>query len=103
MQEDEPEVKEVVEVVTTAKLITKVVATVSESVSAASATIAAVLAATITAAPVRVPAASTRRRKGVVIMYPEEESTAITPAETKSKDKGKGIMIEEPKPMKKKQ
>nr|GEU91908.1 putative ribonuclease H-like domain-containing protein [Tanacetum cinerariifolium] len=82
MQEDEPEV---------------------ESVAAASATIAAVLAATITAAPVRVVAASTRRRKEVVIRDPEEESTAIIPAKTKSKDKGKGIMVEEPKPMKKKQ
>nr|GEU81406.1 putative reverse transcriptase domain-containing protein [Tanacetum cinerariifolium] len=51
MQEAEPEVQEVVEVVTTAKLITEVVATVSESVSAASVTIAAVPAATITAAP----------------------------------------------------
>nr|GFD57044.1 hypothetical protein [Tanacetum cinerariifolium] len=44
-----------------------------------------------------------RRRKGVVIRDPEEESTAKTSAETKSKDKGKGIMVEEPKPMKKKQ
>nr|GEV47471.1 hypothetical protein [Tanacetum cinerariifolium] len=34
---------------------------------------------------------------------PEEESSAKTPAETKSKDKSKGIMVEEPKPMKKKQ
>nr|GFC13637.1 hypothetical protein [Tanacetum cinerariifolium] len=34
---------------------------------------------------------------------PEEESTTIIPAKTKSKDKGKGIMVEEPKPMKKKQ
>nr|GFA68194.1 hypothetical protein [Tanacetum cinerariifolium] len=71
MQEDEPKV---------------------ESVTAASATIAAVLAATITAAPVRVAAASIRRRKGVVIRDPKEESTTIIPAETKSKDKGKGIM-----------
>nr|GFD20963.1 hypothetical protein [Tanacetum cinerariifolium] len=103
MQEDEPEVHEVVEVVTTAKLITKVVAAVSESAPAASITIPAVPAATITVAPVRVAAASTRRRKGVVIRDPEEESTAIIPAETKSKDKGKGIMVEEPNPMKKKQ
>nr|GEW14911.1 hypothetical protein [Tanacetum cinerariifolium] len=102
-QEDEPEVQEVVEVVTTAKLITEVVAAISESVSAASATTAVVPTATITAAPVRVAAASTRRRKRVVIRDPEEESTAKTPAETKSKDKGKGIMVEEPKPMKKKQ
>nr|GFC83220.1 hypothetical protein [Tanacetum cinerariifolium] len=34
---------------------------------------------------------------------PEEETTAITPADTKSKDKGNGIMVKEPKPMKKKQ
>nr|GEU87829.1 hypothetical protein [Tanacetum cinerariifolium] len=36
---------------------------------------------------------------------PEEESTtsSIIHADTKSKDKGKGIMIEEPKPLKKKQ
>nr|GEV99526.1 hypothetical protein [Tanacetum cinerariifolium] len=66
MQEDKPEVQEVVEVVTTAKLITEVVAAVSESVTAISETIAAVPAATITA--------------------------AIKPAETKPKDKGKGIM-----------
>nr|GEW17423.1 hypothetical protein [Tanacetum cinerariifolium] len=52
---------------------------------------------------IRVAAASTRRRKGVVIRDPEEESTTIIPADTKSKDKGKGIMVEEPKPLKKKQ
>nr|GFC43476.1 hypothetical protein [Tanacetum cinerariifolium] len=44
------------------------------------------------------------RRKGVVIRDPEEESTTFTiiPAETKSKDKGKGILVDEPKPLKKK-
>nr|GEV62293.1 hypothetical protein [Tanacetum cinerariifolium] len=36
--------------------------------------------------------ASTKRRKGVVIRDHEEESTTIIPADTKSKDKGKGIM-----------
>nr|GFD02071.1 hypothetical protein [Tanacetum cinerariifolium] len=46
-------------------------------------------AVTITAAPVKVVAASTRQKRGVVIKDSEEESTAITPAETK--DKGKGI------------
>nr|GFB46544.1 hypothetical protein [Tanacetum cinerariifolium] len=53
----------------------------------------------------KVAAASTRRRKGVVIRDPKEESTtsSIIPADTKSKDKGKGIMVEEPKPLKKKQ
>nr|GEW91936.1 ribonuclease H-like domain-containing protein [Tanacetum cinerariifolium] len=103
MQEDEPEVQKVVEVVTTAKLIIDFVDAVSESVSAASETTAAVPAATITAAPVRVSTASTKKRKGMVIRDPKEELTAKTLAETKSKDKGKGIMVEEPKPMKKKQ
>nr|GEZ83135.1 hypothetical protein [Tanacetum cinerariifolium] len=60
-------------------------------------------AATITAVPVRVVAASTRQRKGVVIRDPKKESSAKTPIETKFKDKGKGIMVEEPKSMKKKQ
>nr|GEZ11050.1 hypothetical protein [Tanacetum cinerariifolium] len=42
MQEDEPEVQEVVDVVTTAKLITEVVTAASESVTVASTTIAVV-------------------------------------------------------------
>nr|GFB87184.1 hypothetical protein [Tanacetum cinerariifolium] len=53
-----------------------------------------------------VPAAlavSTRKRKGVIIRDPEEELHDDTPAETLSvKDKGKGILVEDPKPMKKK-
>nr|GEY48788.1 hypothetical protein [Tanacetum cinerariifolium] len=72
MQEDELEIQEAVEVVTTAKLITEVVAVVSETVNATA-------------------------------VVPTEESSAKTPSETKSKDKGKGVMVEEPKPMKKKQ
>nr|GEW45796.1 putative ribonuclease H-like domain-containing protein [Tanacetum cinerariifolium] len=62
-------------------------------------------AATITTTPTKVPAAPSRRRKGVVIRDPEEESTtsSIISTKTKSKDKGKGIMVEEPKPLKKKQ
>nr|GEY14263.1 xylulose kinase-1 [Tanacetum cinerariifolium] len=110
MQEDEPaEVQEVLDVVTTAKLITKVVTAASETVTTASTIISAAepqfTAATIIVAPVRVVAASTKRRKGVVIMDPEEESTTslVIPADTKSKDKVKGIMVEEPKPLKKKQ
>nr|GEX58977.1 hypothetical protein [Tanacetum cinerariifolium] len=94
MKKDEPEeVQEVVEVVTTAKLITEVVTAASESITAASTTISAVEpqvpTAIITAAPVRVAAASTRRRKGVVIRDLEEESSTVIPADTKSKDKGK--------------
>nr|GEZ48269.1 hypothetical protein [Tanacetum cinerariifolium] len=49
------------------------------------------------------PAISTKRRKGVVIRDPEEELHTNTPAETLTvKDKGKGILIKDPKPMKKK-
>nr|GEU55141.1 hypothetical protein [Tanacetum cinerariifolium] len=96
MQEDEPKVQDVVDVVITAKLITEVVTVASESVTTASTTIAAaepqVPTATITAVLVRVAAVSTRRRKRVVIRDPEEESTTIIPADMKSKDKGKGIM-----------
>nr|GEX13527.1 putative ribonuclease H-like domain-containing protein [Tanacetum cinerariifolium] len=87
MQEDDSEVQETVEVVTTAKLITEVVNAASTLVSAA----------------VKVAAASTRWRRGVVIRDLKEESSAKTSNETKSKDKGKGILVEEPKPMKKKQ
>nr|GEU91454.1 uncharacterized mitochondrial protein AtMg00810-like [Tanacetum cinerariifolium] len=85
---DEPEVHEAVEVVTTTKLITEVVAAVSETVIA----VVVVPAATVTAAPVKVAIPSTRRRRRVVIKDPEEESSANTPTETKSKDKGKCIM-----------
>nr|GEU38885.1 putative ribonuclease H-like domain-containing protein [Tanacetum cinerariifolium] len=102
MQEDESKVQEAVEVVTTAKLITKVVVAISETVSAADVVPAAVVP-TVTAASVKVAVPSTRRRRGVVIWDPEEESSAKTPTETKSKDKGKGIEVEEPKPIKKKQ
>nr|GEU49355.1 ribonuclease H-like domain, reverse transcriptase, RNA-dependent DNA polymerase [Tanacetum cinerariifolium] len=87
IQEDETkpaEDQEVVDVVTTAKLITEVVTTASETVIAV---------------------APSRRRKGIVIMDLQEESTTSTiiPVETKSKDKGKGILVEEPEPLKKKQ
>nr|GEY21673.1 hypothetical protein [Tanacetum cinerariifolium] len=84
------ELQELVEVVTTTKLITEVV-------TAASATIP-VDAPTLTTAP-----SAARRRKGVVIKYLEETATPsiIIHSEAKSKDKGKGILVEEPKPLKK--
>nr|GEX48714.1 uncharacterized mitochondrial protein AtMg00810-like [Tanacetum cinerariifolium] len=86
MQDDktEPaELKEVIKVVTTAKLMTKVVTTA---------------ATTITATP-----SAARRRKGVAIRDLEETTTPSTIVyfEPKSKDKGKGILVEEPKPLKK--
>nr|GEZ33149.1 ribonuclease H-like domain-containing protein [Tanacetum cinerariifolium] len=84
MQDDDSEVQEVVEVVTTAKLITEVVNAASTLVSTASTIIPTaepnIPAVTVTAAPVKVAAASTRRRRGV-------ELTTVTPAKTK--DKGK--------------
>nr|GEV80103.1 hypothetical protein [Tanacetum cinerariifolium] len=75
-KEDEPaKVHEVVYVVTTAKLITEVVIVASIIVSTVE---PQVTTAIIIAAPIRVVAASTRKRKGV-------------------------IMVEDPKPLKKKQ
>nr|GEV59553.1 hypothetical protein [Tanacetum cinerariifolium] len=86
--------------------VLKVVTATSAPVSAARTIIPAsepnIPIVTITAAPVKVAAASTRQRRGVVIRDPEEESSAKTSDETKSKDKDKGILVEEPKPMKKK-
>nr|GEZ52098.1 reverse transcriptase domain-containing protein [Tanacetum cinerariifolium] len=73
----------------------------SSKVAAASAPIPVAKPKVLKIAPA--PAVSTRKRKGVVIRYPEEELHIDTPAETPTvKDKGKGIMIEDPKPMKKK-
>nr|GEW42960.1 xylulose kinase-1 [Tanacetum cinerariifolium] len=91
------------------KLITEVVTASSETINAASTNITAaeaqVLVVTFTAAPARVTATPSRRRKGVVIRDLQEESTTSTiiPTKTKSKDKGKRILVEEPKPLKKKQ
>nr|GFB22134.1 retrovirus-related Pol polyprotein from transposon TNT 1-94 [Tanacetum cinerariifolium] len=109
MQEDDSEVQEVVEVVTTAKLITEVITVAASQVSAASTTIP-VASAIVPAAKPTIPAAApivvaayTRKRKGVIIRDPEEELSLKTPVETpKVKDKGKGILVETPKPLKKK-
>nr|GFB53017.1 hypothetical protein [Tanacetum cinerariifolium] len=87
--------------VTTAKLMPEVVTAAATQVVAASTPIptAKPKTLTITAAP----AVSTRMRKRVVIRDPEEELHTDTSAETSTvKDKGKGILIEVPKPMKKK-
>nr|GEU83761.1 hypothetical protein [Tanacetum cinerariifolium] len=102
MQEDDTEVQEAVEVVTTAKLMTEVVtAAATTQVAAAGTPIPAAKPKTLTITAAH--AVSTTRRKGVVIRDPEEELPSDTPAETpKVKGKGKGILIEAPKPMKKK-
>nr|GEV24054.1 hypothetical protein [Tanacetum cinerariifolium] len=61
-------------------------------------------AAPITAATITVAPTAARRRKWVVIRDPEETATlsTIIHTEPKSKDKGKGIMVQEPKPLMKK-
>nr|GEX74545.1 hypothetical protein [Tanacetum cinerariifolium] len=101
MQED-TEVQEAIEVVTTTKLITEVVTAAATQVAAASTPILAAKPKILKIA-VAAPAVLTRRRKRVVIRDPEEELHIDTPAETPTvKDKGKGILIEDPKPMKKK-
>nr|GFA37038.1 hypothetical protein [Tanacetum cinerariifolium] len=85
--EAEPaEVEEVIEVVTATKLMKKVVTTTTTTIIAAQVTKASAL----------------RRKRGVVIQDPEETATAsvIVHSEVKSKDKGKGILIKEPKPLK---
>nr|GEY94203.1 hypothetical protein [Tanacetum cinerariifolium] len=98
MQEEESEpieLQEVVGVVTTAKIITEVVTVASTTITAADVSIPAATP-TLTAAP-------SRRKKGVVIRDTEESTTTSTiiHSEAKSKDKGKGILVEEPKPLKK--
>nr|GEU85119.1 hypothetical protein [Tanacetum cinerariifolium] len=113
------ELKEVVEIVTTAKLMTEVVTAATATITAATTPITTVVTppfvkktkfqiyrifhagfttATITDAP-----SAARRRKGVVIREPEETATPsiIIHSKPKSKDKGKGIMVKEPKPLKK--
>nr|GEX37528.1 hypothetical protein [Tanacetum cinerariifolium] len=101
IQEDDTEVQEAVEIVTTAKLMTEVVTVVATQVVAASTPIPAAKPKFFNIAAAL--AVLTRRRKGVIIRDPEEELYFDTPAETpKVKDKGKGILIESPKPMKKK-
>nr|GEX59399.1 hypothetical protein [Tanacetum cinerariifolium] len=79
-------VKEVIEVVTAAKLMTDEVTTAATTITAT-----------------QMPKASAPRiRKGVVIKDPEETTTAsvIVHSKAKSKVKGKGIIVEEPKPIK---
>nr|GEY48107.1 retrotransposon protein, putative, Ty1-copia subclass [Tanacetum cinerariifolium] len=98
IEEKPAELQEVVEVVTIAKLMTKVVTAASATITGAD-----IIITTATSTLTTTPSAS-RRRKGVVIRDPEETATPSTIIHTKpkSKDKGKGIMVYEPKPLKKK-
>nr|GEU58658.1 hypothetical protein [Tanacetum cinerariifolium] len=92
------ELPEVVEVVTTVKLITEVVTATSATITAAAPQLTTAAAPTLTTAP-----SATRRRTGVVIRDLKESATpsTIIHSEAKSKDKGKWILVEEPKPLKK--
>nr|GEX22051.1 hypothetical protein [Tanacetum cinerariifolium] len=103
MQEEESkpaELQEVVDIITTAKIITKVVTAASTTITAADLPIPAATtaaASTLTAAP-------SKRTNGVVIRDPEESTTitsTIIHSKAKTKDKGKGILVEEPKLLKK--
>nr|GFC87191.1 hypothetical protein [Tanacetum cinerariifolium] len=87
--------QELVEVVTTAKLITEVVTAESATITTAAPILITAAAPTLTTAP-----SAAKRRKGVVIRDPKETATpsTIIHSEAKSKDKGKGILVEEPKP-----
>nr|GEU62700.1 putative ribonuclease H-like domain-containing protein [Tanacetum cinerariifolium] len=102
MQEEESEpaeLQEVVDIVTIAKIITKVVTAASTTITPADVPIPAIataVAPTFTAAP-------SRRTKGVVIRDLEESTTTtstIIHSKAKSKDNGKGILAKEDKSVK---
>nr|GEX61402.1 ribonuclease H-like domain, reverse transcriptase, RNA-dependent DNA polymerase [Tanacetum cinerariifolium] len=99
-EDSEPaKLQEVVDVVTSSNIITKVVTASSDIITAASTTINAaddvpILAATIVVTP-KLTAAPSRRRKGVVIRDPQETATTtstIIHSKAKSKNKGKRIL-----------
>nr|GEX11683.1 putative ribonuclease H-like domain-containing protein [Tanacetum cinerariifolium] len=97
-EESKPaELQKVVDVVTTAKIITEVVTAASTTLTVATLQLTTAAAHTLTIAP------TARRRKGVVIRDPQETTTSSTIIHSKAKfkDKGKGILVEEPKPLKK--
>nr|GEX14056.1 hypothetical protein [Tanacetum cinerariifolium] len=95
VNDDEPaSVEEVLEVVKAAKLITKVVTTDGVDVNAASVQDTLITVAEPT--KVIVP----RKRRGVIIQDPKETTTVTMQPKVQAKDKGKAILIEEPKPLK---
>nr|GEY95100.1 hypothetical protein [Tanacetum cinerariifolium] len=98
MEEKPAKLQEVMKVVTTAKLITEVVTAASAIIIVAAPQLTTAATLTFTTAP-----SVARRRMGVVIKDPEETAapSTIIHSEAKSKDKGKGILVEKPKPLKK--
>nr|GEV97872.1 putative ribonuclease H-like domain-containing protein [Tanacetum cinerariifolium] len=104
MQDEESKpgkLQEVVDVVTTIKIITEVVTAASDIITTAITTITVVdvlIPTATTADALILTATSSKKRKGLVIRDPEETTTTSTiiHSEAKSKDKGKGILLEEP-------
>nr|GEY90264.1 hypothetical protein [Tanacetum cinerariifolium] len=99
VNDEEPAgVEEVLEVVKAAKLITKVVTTTRVEVNAANVQDTPIIDAEATKVIVQVP--KPRKRRGVIIQDLEETTTVTVQPKVQAKDKGKGILIEEPKPLK---
>nr|GFA70824.1 hypothetical protein [Tanacetum cinerariifolium] len=97
--EESADVNKVLEVVTAAKLITEVVTTIRVNVNDASVQDTPNTVAEATKVIVEV--SKPRKRRGVIIQDPEETiTTAIVQPKVQAKDKGKAILIEEPKPLK---
>nr|GFA82660.1 hypothetical protein [Tanacetum cinerariifolium] len=89
MQEDDTEVQEAVEIVTTAKLMTEVVTAAATQAVAASTPIPAAKPKILNIAAAL--AVSTRRRKGVVIRDPKEELPSDNAAETPKEEINKEL------------
>nr|GEW71261.1 putative ribonuclease H-like domain-containing protein [Tanacetum cinerariifolium] len=107
-EESEPiELQKVVDVVTTAKIITEVVTASSTTITAADVpipTATTVAAPTLTVDAPTLTTTPSRRTNGVMIRDPKESTptSTIIHSEAKSKDKGKRVLVDEPKPLKKK-
>nr|GEW05132.1 DNA-directed DNA polymerase [Tanacetum cinerariifolium] len=100
VNDEEPaDVEEVLEVVTTSKLITKVVTTTRDDVNVASVQDTQIIVAEATKVTVEV--LKPRKKRGVIIQDPKEIVTIVTvQPKVQAKDKGKAILIEELKPLK---
>nr|GFD31388.1 hypothetical protein [Tanacetum cinerariifolium] len=99
VNDEEPTgVEEVLEVVKAIKLITEVVTTVGVDVNAVSAQDTPITTAEATKVIVEVP--KPRKKRGVIIQDPKETITVTVQLKVQAKDKGKAILIEEPKSLK---
>nr|GFB56206.1 hypothetical protein [Tanacetum cinerariifolium] len=96
VNDEEPAVvEEVLKVVKAAKLITEVVTTAGVDVNAASVQDTPITAAEATKVIVL------RKRRRIIIQDPEETTITVTvQPNVQAKDKGKAILIKEPKPLK---